>query len=224
MRRGSRRSSAALFALLVASLAGTGCTTGTRTASAPARLDAAHEATLDAGRTYLAFRFPPLIGRLALIGFQEFDDPSLGAVANYRRIPEDHLIVSVYAYPAPRLEDGTFQPIAEHARDELAALVRYYEGARPIPWPPELAMRAPDGHQVHQAALEIQHPELGGFYSLLQLLDYGDARLKLRISFPPSDERVAPDVRAFLAAFPYDARPRSAIAPGEGSTGEDLDP
>ena len=158
-------------------------------------------AEVEPAREHLGFVFPPSVAGFDLQDYHEYEDPNLGVVANYRLPERTRLLVSAYVYPPPRLDDGSEQPIEAHARDELAGILRYHEGGQQMSWLLELAYRSRSGRPTYQAALEIRNAELGEIYSLLLVQDLGDARLKVRVSYPPSDTTAAFAIRRFLEEF-----------------------
>jgi len=89
-------------------------------------------ATDSTSHQHLGFEFPDRVGPFNLTRFHVYEDPLLGAIANYS-IPSNDLVkVSLYIFPAPEYPDGSVQPVAEHARDELMGLLQHYDGARQI--------------------------------------------------------------------------------------------
>jgi len=152
--------------------------------------------------SHLGFAFPPEVASLSLRNVHVYDDAAYGAVANYRLSSADSLIVSVYVYPTPTFEDGSFQSLDSHSQDELRGLLKYYEGAKQVEWP--FTGDGPDDTSVdfRQAALQIDDEERGTFYSLLRIVDYGDVRIKIRISYPPTHQSAALHIENFLRAYP----------------------
>ena len=53
-----------------------------------------------AGHSHLGFDFPDRVARFRLMGYEEFDDPRFGVVANYRLAPSDPLLVSAFVFPS----------------------------------------------------------------------------------------------------------------------------
>jgi len=136
---------------------------------------------------------------LGLRNVHVYDDAAYGAVANYRLSSTDSLIVSVYVYPSLVLEDGSLQSLDAHAQDELTGLMKHYEGAKQVEWP-----FTGDGasRDFRQAALQIDDENRGTFYSLLRIVDFGDVRIKFRISYPPAHQSAALHAKSFLLAYP----------------------
>ena len=152
--------------------------------------------------SHLGLAFPPEIASLSLRNVHVYDDAAHGAVANYRLASADSLIVSVYVYPTPTFEDGSLQSLDAHSQDELRGLLKHYEGAKQVEWP--FTGDGPDDMSAdfRQAALHIDDEERGTFYSLLRIVDYGDVRMKFRISYPPTHQSAALHIESFLRAYP----------------------
>ena len=152
---------------------------------------------------HLGFDLPLRVGPFVRQRVELYDDPSLGAVASYRLVPPDALLISVYPYPIPKDPQGEALPIGFVAQEELRGILAFHPGSRLIDWPVGLDWPGPAGVTVYRGALEIDREDAGVVISLLELYDYGDVLLKFRISYPVTHEDAPLRLHAFHASYPF---------------------
>jgi hypothetical protein len=182
-----------LSALFLAMTISLGCS-----ASAPAPQISGENAPV-----YLGFVFPESVAGFSLSKFQIYDDKAAGAGVTYRTPSDSTLLISVFAFPAPKNELGEVLAIADHFAGARAGVLQHSAGSRSIPWPNEYVGYNKGGVVAHHEAFELVGNWDQPTISLLQIYDYGEKRLKFRISYGASDEIAPPLIEDFHEAFPF---------------------
>jgi hypothetical protein len=133
------------------------------------------------------FSFPTSLATLIRTAVKSYDDASNDVGVSYQD-PESRLLVTIYAFPAPKLRDGTISSLEQHFRAEDATILGKWPNSSQAPWPEELPMWSDEGVPGVLQAYALDGGKTG---SILQLYDYEGWRLKFRSTFLAGDAKHA---------------------------------
>ena len=133
------------------------------------------------------FRFPASLSALTRVEVKPYDSASSDVGVSYED-PNSRLLVTIYAFPAPRLRDGTISSLEQHFGVEDEAILGKWPNSSKAPWPSDLPIWSDEGVRGMLQAYDL---EGGTTQSILQLYDYKGWRLKFRSTFPSSDAKHA---------------------------------
>ena len=155
------------------------------------------------------FRFPASLASLVRTEVKSYDDASNDVGVSYKD-PESRLLVSIYAFPAPRLRDGSISSLEQHFRAEDETILGKWPDSIQTAWPSDLPVWSNEGVP---RVLQSYDLERGKVKSILQLYDYNGWRLSFRSTYPAGDakhaEKLIDDVHNAFG-WPTDGQRRSA--------------
>ncbi len=134
------------------------------------------------------FSFPVYLAGLVRGTVSEFDSGSMDVGASYR-LADNSLLITVYAFPAPPLSDGTTSSLMDHHYYEESAIIEKTPETLKIGWPDTIPMWSDEGVSGALSAYDLAGK--GEKVSLLQLYDYGKWRLKFRTTYLAVDSAEA---------------------------------
>ena len=153
--------------------------------------------------SYADFVFPDKIGEFDRQRFEVYEKTTLGVGTLYRSKRDPALTVSVFAFPAPKMPAGNPSTIAEHFASEIGLVLKDRPDSRQINWPNKFVSRNNEGVVAHHAAFELIGLKPEPIISLLQLYDYGEYRLKFRISYLERDLEAPKLIVGFQNEYPF---------------------
>jgi hypothetical protein len=126
------------------------------------------------------FSFPSSLASLTRTRITPYDAQANDVGITYKD-PNSRLVISIYAYPAPKLSDGSASSLSEHFSAEDAEVLKDTAGTVQVAWPSSLPVWSDEG--VPGVLQAYNFGGDGSTTSLLQLYDYGKWRLKFRSTY-----------------------------------------
>ena len=133
------------------------------------------------------FEFPSEIGSFKRTKVTNFNDLGTDVGISYQMKSASTLVVTIYAYPTPKLNDGESADLITHYYSEEDGIISQIEGTKQISWPIEIPQWNDEGVSCTLSAYDLGGMEI--MVSILQLCDYGEWRLKLRTSYHIDDAK-----------------------------------
>jgi hypothetical protein len=154
---------------------------------------------------YLGLPVPLQVGQFSRINFVEHELRSEGAGigASYQARLQSTLLVTIYVFPSPRRPDGTLETFANHFLGERAGVLQYSAGSSSIAWPNSFVNRNDEDVESRHEAFQLPAEDGVPKTSLLHLFDYGERRLKFRMTYDPRDRQAELLARKFHEDFPF---------------------
>jgi len=146
--------------------------------------------------------FPVNLGSFQRVSQQVYNGEQTNLSAAYSPVINDSVHISVYVSPVPSFSTGTVSTLSEHFSYEEFRIFDHSPNTRPLAWP-ELNYAASLNNVENQFAAY----DLGGRaerVSLLQLFDYGEWRLKVRVSYRWDNSKKAKIyIDEFMQIYPW---------------------
>ena len=129
------------------------------------------------------FSFPTSLASMVREEVKSYDTDGNDVGVTYRD-PSSRLVITIYAYPAPKLGDGSTSSLSDHFAAEDATILKASDGTAQIDWPRGLPIWSDEGVPGILQAYDFNGNR--DTTSILQLYDYGLWRLKFRSTYPNS--------------------------------------
>jgi hypothetical protein len=133
------------------------------------------------------FEFPSVIGSFNRVKVTNFNARGSDIGISYRIIPSSSLAATIYVFPTPKLTDGDNADLVSHYYAEESGIISKTSGTKQISWPIDIPQWSDEGVSCTLSAYDLGG--MGTMVSILQLCDYGEWRLKFRLSYHIEDAK-----------------------------------
>lgn len=148
------------------------------------------------------FDFPVNLANLKRVEIEKFDKSGRDIGVTYNADENLSLVVTIYAYPTPKNENGKIFTLIENFETINQVILVGTPNSKKVKWPESLPMWSDEG-----VSGILQAYDLGGngaVISLLQIYDYGFWTLKFRSTFKADDrEKAIEEIRAIHSEFKW---------------------